>query len=545
MQIQFQKNKCNWATVDLRVVVRYSLEAAFKYLPFFDYLQEEQLEATLDFTFIGAKAMHELNAQMRGVDRVTDILSFPMLDMEDGQLRESLTVADVHPIERTVHLGDLVLCLDRAEEQALDYGHSLCREVAFLTIHGLLHLLGYDHERSVQNQEEMEDLQQYLLCALGITREMTQEQAMQHIHVNLKRLNEIAKNYAIHRLWTEEMAEHFAAEDEMLEDEESSLDVSAEAGYGEHMKTVDQLRSGFVTIIGRPNAGKSTLLNMITGQRIAIVSRKAQTTRNNIRAIYNDENTQIVFVDTPGLHRPDTKLGHFMQDSAQKALRDADVVLMMVDATKARPTEMEQMILETAQNKQLPIIICLNKTDITDKKALLPTIAKYETLAPGHVILPICARTGEGVGELLKLLRRFIPYGPRYYPDDSFTDQSERQIAAEMIREQVLTYTHEEVPHGVAVQIDSFEEIAKVDGDDEYDRSLVRIHASIICDKDSHKGIIIGKKGQSLKRIGSSARLQIERMLACKVYLELHVKVRPDWRNRKGLLNDLGYQNKD
>lgn len=599
MLVQFQKRNCSWSTAELRTVIRYALRVAYTALPLSDEWTALGLTPEISVTFVGPDAMREINAETRGIDRVTDVLSFPFLDMKegeflpkaespadlrDGQLELSfayeeeteeamdprlahlgLVGADFDPETGNLFLGDILICPDRAEEQALEYGHSLQREVAFLSVHGLLHLLGYDHECE-EDRVLMEELQDELLEQLGLTREMSTPQAMAWIRENWKRMDAVERQLSEENLWlpeteaafepTEEEAAAYSEEEEEDwddEEEEEEEDDAASLHFAEgddepHAsceRNGEHLHSGFVALLGRPNAGKSTLLNQLSGQRLAIVSRKAQTTRHNIRAIHNDDTCQIIFTDTPGLHKPDTRLGEYMQDSAKRALRDADVLLLLVDATRGRLTPVEQSALEAAHARRLPVIVILNKTDILEKEALLPLIRLYSHQVGVRHVLPISARTGEGVNELIPLLRELLPVGPRYYPEDSFTDQSERQIVAEMIREQLLTYTHEEVPHGTAVQIDSFEECGGDEEGDDYDRSLVRIHASILCDKDSHKGIIIGKGGQSLKRIGSSARRQIEQMLGCKVYLELHVKVRPDWRNRRGILNDLGYRDRD
>lgn len=519
MQVQFHKKQCNFSTAELRLVARYALEVAFDFLPLAERWDEEGLEASISLSFVGEEAIRAANRDFRQVDRVTDVLSFPMLQLEEGELLEPLSVADYDPVQGQVFLGDLLLCPQRAEEQANEYGHSLQREVAFLCVHGLLHLMGYDHEQDEAGRLVMESLQDTLLENLGLHREMTAQEALLHVKQQLHLREELEKQFSEEKIWTDE----------------------AKAAYGgEAEKTRKSFRSGFVTIVGRPNAGKSTLLNRISGQRLAIVSHKAQTTRHNIRAIYNDEEAQIVFTDTPGLHRADTDLGKYMQEVAWKALHDADVLVLLLDATKTKLNELEKSSLQAALDQQLPLLFVLNKVDAVEKERLLPLMSGLSQLAPGIPLLPLSAKTGVGMDSFFDEIKKRLPEGPRYYDEESFTDQSERQIAAEMIREQLLLYTHEEVPHGTAVQIDSFEEI---EGEEE-ERRLVRIHASILCDKDSHKGIIIGRKGQSLRRIGSAARQQIEEMLGCKVYLDLHVKVRPDWRNRRGILSDLGYSNR-
>lgn len=321
-----------------------------------------------------------------------------------------------------------------------------------------------------------------------------------------------------------------------------------------------EFRSGFVSLIGRPNVGKSTLLNRLAGIRLAITSPKAQTTRQVVRAVLDDESSQIIFLDTPGLHKPRTRLGEYMMHVATKALADGDVILLLIDAEAAAGSKsgpgvphIEAGILEKAAHFNKPVILIMNKVDKIAKEALLPLLQAYGAAYDFAALIPVSARTGDGTEELIAIIKKLLPVGPRYFPIDSVTDQTERDLAAEMVREQILLLTSEEIPHGTAVEIESFEEMADgvVLGDDHEAltlgvsgavRDLVRISAVIYCDKDSHKGILIGHQGGMLKRIGSGARQQIELMLDCHTYLELHVKVREDWRNRSGILRNLGYE---
>ncbi len=311
-------------------------------------------------------------------------------------------------------------------------------------------------------------------------------------------------------------------------------------------------RSGFVSLIGRPNVGKSTLLNRLAGIRLAITSPKAQTTRQVVRAVVDDENSQIIFLDTPGLHQPRTQLGEYMMSCAATALADGDIILLLIDAEGATESrtgrgvpKIEAGILEKAAKLNKPVILVLNKVDHTVKEALLPLLTDYAAAYNFAALIPVSARTGDGVPELIKVIQSLLPEGPRYFPVDSVTDQTERSICAELIREQILLMTSEEIPHGTAVEVESFEEMADgqpIEEDADIERDLVRISASIYCDKDSHKGILIGKGGSKLVNIGTGARIQIESLLNCRCYLELHVKVREDWRNRTGILRNLGYE---
>ena len=293
----------------------------------------------------------------------------------------------------------------------------------------------------------------------------------------------------------------------------------------------NKFKSGFVSIVGMPNVGKSTLLNMIAGQKIAIISDKPQTTRNKILAIYTNEEEQIVFTDTPGIHKPHNKLGEIMVKAANESMNDVDVILFCVDATKPI-CKTEQDIAENISKLKLPCILVLNKIDLVKKDTLLPLIADYSNLNDFEAIVPISAKSGDGVEILLNNIRQYIPYGPKFYYDDMVTDQPEKQIAAEIIREKILWFLEKEIPHGIAIEIEKMKE----------NKNLTSISASIYCEKASHKGIIIGKNGEMLKKIGMFARTDIEKMLDQKVFLELWVKVRPDWRNSNSQIKNFGFE---
>ncbi|MDD2533770.1 MAG: GTPase Era [Eubacteriales bacterium] len=297
--------------------------------------------------------------------------------------------------------------------------------------------------------------------------------------------------------------------------------------------------SGFVSLIGRPNVGKSTLLNQLAGQRLAITSPKPQTTRSIIRAIIDEPDTQIVFLDTPGLHLAKSKLGQYMTDAARLAMADTDIILLLIEAGfSPRVLDIERKVLAQLQASKKPVILVINKVDSNEKESILPLMAAFHEVYPFQAIIPISAKTGDGISILIDEIRRLLPEGPRYFPIDSLTDQTERMIAGELIREQILLKTHEEIPHGTAVVVDSFTEHTTEAGE----RTHVTIEASIVCEKDTHKGILIGKQGSMLTAIGTGARKEIEAMLDCPCYLDLFVRVRDDWRNRQSILNDLGYQ---
>lgn len=298
-----------------------------------------------------------------------------------------------------------------------------------------------------------------------------------------------------------------------------------------------QLKSGFVTLIGRPNVGKSTLMNHLIGQKIAITSKKPQTTRNRIRAVYTDEDKgQIVFLDTPGIHKAKNKLGEYMVNTAEKTVYDVDVILWLVEPTNYIGAG-ERHILEKLKNVTVPVILVINKTDTVKKEEILQYIDTYRREYEFAEIVPLSALRGENTDVLTELIFKYLPYGPMFYDEETVTDQPERQIVAEIIREKSLHALNEEVPHGIAVTIERMKERSG--------GKITDIDATIICEKSSHKGIIIGKGGGMLKKIGSNARFEIERMLGCQINLKLWVKVKKDWRDSDFLIKNFGYREED
>ena len=290
-------------------------------------------------------------------------------------------------------------------------------------------------------------------------------------------------------------------------------------------------KSGFCSIIGVPNVGKSTLLNTIAGQKIAIISEKPQTTRNRILGVYSTENEQIIFTDTPGIHNPHNKLGEYMVNAAREAMKDTDVVLFVVDASKGiRP--MEREIAQNIDKLGIPCILVINKVDAVDKESLLPMIADFASMNDFETIIPISAKENDGVDKLIVSIGDYLEDGPMCYDDDTVTDQPERAIAAEIIREKMLWLLDKEIPHGIAIEITKMVE----------KKNVTEINATIYCEKKSHKGIIIGKNAEMLKKIGTLARGDIEKMLDKKVYLELWVKIKTDWRNDDFLIKNFGYK---
>ncbi|AYC71362.1 MULTISPECIES: GTPase Era [Lactiplantibacillus] len=293
--------------------------------------------------------------------------------------------------------------------------------------------------------------------------------------------------------------------------------------------------SGFVAIIGRPNVGKSTLLNRVVGQKVAIMSDKAQTTRNRIQGIYTTSDTQMVFIDTPGIHKPHSRLGDFMVKSALSTLGEVDAVLFMINADERRGAG-DNFIIDRLKTVKQPIYLVINKIDQVHPDHLLEIMDQYKDALPWKEVYPISALEGNNVDELLTTLKSQLPEGPQYYPSDQITDHPERFIISELIREKVLELTRQEVPHSTAVVIDSIKR---------QDEEKIHVQATIIIERSSQKGIIIGKGGSMLKKIGSLARRDIEHLLGDKVYLELWVKVQENWKDRQDLLASYGYRQDD
>lgn len=293
----------------------------------------------------------------------------------------------------------------------------------------------------------------------------------------------------------------------------------------------EKFRSGYVSITGRPNVGKSTLLNKILGEKIAIVTPKPQTTRNRIMGIKNITNAQIIFIDTPGIHKPKHTLGELMVREAKEVVREVDIILFLVEPEN--PGKEDKVIIETISNLNKPILLIINKVDTIKKPQLLPIIEKYNDIYPFTEIIPISALKGDGIEILLETIVNYLPEGPKYYPDDLVTDQLERFMVSEIIREKVMQITEDEVPHSVATEIIDWNE--REDG-------VIFIRVNIYVEREGQKGIIIGKGGEKLKAVGSKARLEIERLLGSKVFLELWVKIKKDWRSNDQMLKGLGFK---
>ena len=448
----------------------------------------------VSITLTNDEYIHKLNLEYRGLDRPTDVLSFAFVDSQEPEVAGGM---------ETAILGDIIISVERAYAQAQEYGHSLERELSFLTVHGMLHLLGYDHMEE-EDRVEMEEEQRFVMEKLGVSRE-----AVADMKLPLAQEADVVNTPGV----------------------EIKLEDLAPAAKFKVDPTTHQ--SGFVAVIGRPNVGKSTLINSLIGQKIAILSDKPQATRNRIMCVLTQQDMQVVFLDTPGIHKPKHKLGEYMVKAAEGTLKEVDAIIFVVDANEQFGPG-EQYILDRLQATKKPVILAINKVDlIEDKEALLPIITSYNGKYDFIATVPISAKEESNLDGLVAEIKKHLPKGPQSYPEDMVTDQPERLIVAELIREKALHNTREEIPHAIAVDID---EMKTRDNGDMY------VRATIYVERESQKGIVIGKKGAMLKEIGALSRADIQMLLGCKVFLELWVKVKKDWRNRDNILKEFGFQ---
>lgn len=294
-------------------------------------------------------------------------------------------------------------------------------------------------------------------------------------------------------------------------------------------------KSGFVSLIGRPNVGKSTLMNSLVGEKIAIISSKPQTTRNKIQSILTEDDFQAIFIDTPGIHKPKSKLGNYMVKSAETTLNEVDIVLYLIEPFE-KIKESDLSIIKRLENIKTPVFLIINKIDTVSPDEILGVINNYKNIYDFAEIIPLSALKGKNKDVLLECIKKYLPEGPQFFPSDMITDQPERQIVAEIIREKSLKLLQDEIPHGIAVEVSSMK--------GRKDRDLVDIQATLYCERESHKGMIIGKNGSMLKKIGSNARYEIERLLGSPVNLQIWIKVKKDWRDSDFLLKNFGYDKK-
>lgn len=417
----------------------------------------------VNLKFVSPEEIRTLNKTTRGIDRVTDVLSYPYTNVKVGQkLKLKDYVCDIDPTDHKLLLGDIVLCVERAKEQAKEYGHSVKREICFLFCHAMLHLMGYDHIE-LEDEKIMTAKQAEILNSLNITR--------------------------------------------------------------------DSFKSGFVTILGETNAGKSTLINQLIGEHVAIVSPKSQTTRENITGIYNEKNCQIVFLDTPGYHKRATKIDDAMDKQIENAQADTEIVLVLISAKKPlmeQYTTLNKKVTATAKK-----ILLINKIDEVKYEKLYPQLAELSSVAKVDEILPISALTGKNCDVLLQMIKKYLPeydHEMRYYPVDEYTDKNLRHMCAEIVREKALLLLDDEIPHGIQVVVTDYKE----------NETPIQIFADVYCERESHKAIILGKNGEMIKQISTKSRQAIERLINAKVNLQLYVKVKQNWRNDERALKDFG-----
>ncbi len=471
----YTKNEQKILTISpaTRSLIKRAINNALEY-------EEVEFDCEISVTFTDNNGIHILNRDYRGKDTPTDVLSFPLL--ENGEIDED-DIIEGEPVA----LGDIVLSVEKANSQAQEYGHSFEREICFLTVHSVLHLLGYDHEAIEDAEEYMNESCEEILAGMGLARE--------------------------------------GYEEEKKRKQEEKLNAMLEKASNEVKKTA------FIALIGRPNVGKSTLMNTIIGEKVAIVSNKPQTTRNRITGIHTEGDSQYVFLDTPGMHKPKTKLGEYMMKSADETLSGTDVIIYMTESGQL-PEKADLEIIEKIKSAKIPALLVINKIDAGKRDKLLLTIDKFSQLHDFVSVIPISALFNDGVDIVMKELKPFLKEERWYFPDDIITDMPEREICSEIIREKLLRTMEDEIPHGIAVVIEDFKEGSK----------LIEIRAEIYCEKNAHKKIIIGKNGETLKKIATYAREDMEAFFGQKVYLNLWVKVKENWRDSELSLNRLGFK---
>ena len=440
------------------------------------------IPCSVDVLLTTDQGIREINAEQRQVDAVTDVLSFPYLELTPGTPPDGTGEDELDPETGLCPLGDMVISVERATAQAEEFGHSVQREIAYLAVHSVLHLLGYDHLDEGPQKAQMRAREEAILESLGVTRDH----------------------------WNEDL-------DKPLEP----------AGPEE----VPVRKCGMLTICGRPNVGKSTLINALVGEKIAIVTDKPQTTRNRICGVLTRGDSQFVFLDTPGLHRARSRLGDYMVDVVKKSVADVDGILLLVEPIP-NVGGPERELIEQIKKLGAPSVLVINKIDTVEKPELLAVMEAYGKVHDFDAILPISAKRKDGLEELLEVLSGFLPEGPQLFPRDAVTDQPERQICGEILREKLLYCLDKEIPHGTAVELTKFSE---------RESGIIDVGATIYCEKASHKGIIIGKGGSMLKKVSTMAREDMERFMGTQVYLETWVKVKENWRDNLNLIRSFGF----
>lgn len=418
----------------------------------------------VNLNFISSDEIRKLNKSTREIDKVTDVLTYPYINLKPNEkLRLKDYSLDIDPEDKILTIGDIYICTERAVEQARLYNHTLKREVCFLFCHGMLHLLGYDHiERA--DEEIMTKLQEEIMTKLNIGRDVP-------------------------------------------------------------------FKSGFVTIVGDTNVGKSTLINKLVGEHVAIVTPKSQTTRETIVGVYNDEHTQIVFLDTPGYHKHSYKIDDAMDRQIENATEDTEIILMMISARRPLVQQYDEIVKKI--NSRAKKILLINKIDEVSYEKLYPELTKLGGKAVVDEILPISALKGKNCDVLIDMIKKYLPeydYEMRYYPVDEYTDKDLRHMCAEIIREKALMALDDEIPHGIHVVVTDYKESA----------DPVEIYADLYCERENHKSIILGKNGAKIKEISTKSRISIEKLIEKRVNLQIFVKVKPNWRNDEKMISTFG-----
>ncbi len=445
-----------------------------------------EIPCGVDVLLTTDEGIREINLEQRQIDAATDVLSFPMLELTPGTPPDGTGEDEEDPETGLCPLGDMVISVERAKAQAEEFGHCLERELAYLAVHSVLHLLGYDHLDEGPQKAQMRAREEAILESLGVTRDHFDD--------------------ALNAPLTPEVPEE-----------------------------VPVKRCGMITLCGRPNVGKSTLTNALVGEKVAIVSSKPQTTRNRICGVLTRGENQFVFLDTPGLHRAANRLGDYMVDVVRKSVADVDAVMLLVEPIP-NVGGPERELIDQIKKLGAPSVLIINKIDTVEKPQLLAVMEAYSQVHDFTAILPISAKRRDGLEELLDLLATFLPEGPQLFPRNAVTDQPERQICAEIVREKLLYCLDKEIPHGTAVEVTKFSE---------RDNGMLDLHVTIYCEKASHKGIIIGKQGSMLKKISTMAREDVERFMGTKVYLETWVKVKENWRDNLNLIRTFGFDERE
>lgn len=425
----------------------------------------------IEINIVDEEQIQQLNKRFRDIDSVTDVLSFANIEKKyPYDFKEHIDY--INPEDNSIILGEIFICDKRALEQANEYNHSIEREISFLTCHGVLHLLGYDHIEE-KDQEEMNKLQDKIMEEIMNKKEITTNES-----------------------------------------------------------TTKEFKSGFIALMGKPNSGKSTLTNTLVGEKVSIVSWKPQTTRNKIYGIYNDENTQIVFIDTPGLHSPKNILGQYMMKNAKAALEGVDAVIYIIDGEKGID-DRDKRNIESYLKDNYNTIVIVNKIDHILKEKVFEILTELNDYTDLKAVIPVSALKQKNTDKLMEELKKLLTDNIKYYPDDMFTDKNMRFMVAEIIREKTLRLLDKEVPYGIGVDVTRYE--YRKDG------KIIDINADIICEKAAHKPIILGKGGNMIKKIATYSRQDIENMTASKVFLTVFVKVEENWRGSDYVMKELGY----